>query len=164
MTRTSAPSPNTKKYISVPLTEEAKIRVPVYPTTQLGLLQCSAYVRLAAGELFGKTFSISHAWNRRYSDRVVAELESFQDLKPLIEKGVLERGMVLGIYNPLSSFNNNLDFKGNPIQYTHNALYLGRNLAGQPLMAEQFNHLTVVRTESEMRRFGLKPVHIFDSK
>ena len=164
MARILEPFQDKKRYIPVNLFEGEKINVPVYPTSKLGKLQCSAYVRLAAEELFGKRFAKCHAWNRQYNDWVVATLDENTTLKSLVKEGVLERGMALGVHNPLSSFRNWIDQEGNLANYTHAAMYIGRNRKGQPLVAEQFTNAIIVRTEDEMRESGLTPIHIFDSR
>ncbi len=137
--------------------------IPVYGSAILDELLCSKYVRLAASDLFGKSYSISPAWDRHYNDSLVYEFRGLS-LEELALRKVLKPGMVIGVHNPGSSHNKDLDMQGNPVKYTHNALYLGTNKFGEPLVAEQFINAINVRTEKDMRRDKLTPIEIIDAK
>ena len=137
--------------------------VPVYGTARVRERECSKYVRMAASDLFGKSYSIANAWDRRYKDKLVYEVDdSF--LESLAKQGTLLPGMIVGIRNPDSTHNQDLDILGEQARYTHNALYLGNNRFGRPLFAEQFINAINVRTEEDMRKSHLIPVEIIDVK
>ena len=156
------------KHSSVPIkTHEEGIvvirEVPVYGPALVDEKLCSKYVRMAARDMFGKFYAKTHAWNRRYDDRLVTEVEG-RSLKELANMEILLPGMIIGIENPSSSMINEIDKQGNKALYTHNALYIGRNRNGEPLFAEQFVFPIIIRTESNMSSDNLRAVEILDSR
>ncbi len=158
------PGFHTRRKIWTSFEGEVVIReVPVYGTALMQQGQCARYVRLVADEMFGKIYSIEPAWNRRYCDKLVAEIGE-SSLRDLSEQGVLKPGMVIGILNPGSPSEFVLDKEGKRARYTHNALYIGNNGSGEPIFAEQFYLGVKVRTEKCMRADSLEPKEIIDAK
>jgi len=149
---------------TIPVEVDGKdMQVPAYGILNLRPLRCSAYVRKAAHELFGIHYSLSPAWDRRYNDQLVTTLQDGQTLEQLTKQGVLQPGMVVSFFNPDSGYNGETDSKGQPVDCTHNALYLGI-VDGEPLFAEQYFAKTGTRTEQEMRQAGLVPIDVIDAK
>ena len=84
------------------------LNIPVYSISAVDIRQCSKYVRMAALDLFGKTYTHSHAWNRRYKDILVRPIMN-SSLEELSRRKILVPGMLVGshnsdsaLYNPLS--------------------------------------------------------------
>ena len=53
-----------------------EINVPVYNRFKLTPGSCSGYVRRAAQDIFDKEYSVSNAWDRRYEDELVYEVNN----------------------------------------------------------------------------------------
>ncbi len=139
------------------------LNVPFYSFIALLPCKCSAYVRMSAQELFGKNYSFSNAWDRRYNDRLVAEVDG-KFLEEFVDEGELQPGMAVGMYNPLSIYKNRIDQRGELVRYTHLALFLGLGRTHKPIFAEQFELRTIIRDERALREAGLQPIEIIDSR
>ncbi len=101
---------------------------------------CSHYAKRVAKDLFGKIYpEKTDAWNLRYACKVVARSEkgiSEEKLSKLAETGVLKPGMLLGVYNPRSRYNERKDKTGKQLEYSHVVVYLG-NENGTNYIAQQ---------------------------
>ena len=117
---------------------------------------------MVAYDLFGKDFPPGDAWDRKYTDTVVAQLDKNDSLEELARKGILQQGMLVGVYNQYTSRTSQKDKFGKPADITHVVEYLGMNPEGQAVVAEQYGFMRHIRTESEMREHGLAPRFVFD--
>ena len=144
-------------------TESGEIIVKRYNPLKLPPLRCSQFVRMAAKDLFGKNYSSSDAWERRYNDNLIDSVGQ-KELKNLEEEGVLLPGRIVGFYNPRSRYNSTNDSRGFPVEYTHNALYLGKNIFGNLVFAEQRGEKIRITSLEEFIKEGLTPVEILDSR
>lgn len=128
---------------------DGSVDVPTFNPIKLGAGNCSGYARRVAEEMFGKKYSFANAWDRRYKDRVVCEVEDNDDLRGLADGGVLKPGMLVGVFYPRSHYNDVKDMKGHPVKYTHMVVYIGEDPNGEPLFVEQFGVGTRERTLSQ---------------
>ncbi len=131
------------------------------PAIQLPSANCALYARLATEQLFNKHYTHSHAWDRRYNDVLVAKVDN-KSLKDFEASGILKPGMIIGMYNPKSTYNNWLDSKNKKVTYTHNVVYLGKD-KGNLVFGHQFG---TVRTQTleQILHDGLVPREIIDSR
>ena len=105
-------------------------KIPELPHYKTSGKNCSGYVRKAGKKLFGKTFSWTDAWNRRYMEDVVYEFKpenKLAQLDSLKENNILEPGMILGTYFKSSRYNKKRDWHGKKAKYTHVLLYVGKD-------------------------------------
>jgi len=133
---------------------------------------CASYVRIMAKDKFGKNFTNSNAWDRRYNDVSVASVDGTEGLITKIEQSLLDPGMVIGIYYDNSNYLNHLDQTGKKVRYTHNVLYLGWNDSdgngrvdeNEVHFAHQFGRKQETFTLNEMAEKNFTPMEILDSK
>jgi hypothetical protein len=145
----------------IPITlDSGKIEVPVFSLNDVREDHCAMYARLVSEIVFGKKFSRVPSWDRRYHDTLVARLNG-STLKSLTSKGVLQPGMIVGSFYADSGYQNELDKRGNPREYTHNATFLG-TLRGLPILAEQVTDVVLIRNEQEHIDKGMRPIEIYD--
>ncbi len=107
--------PEIEKYMSVEI-DDKTLKVPDY---DLESGYCSLYTRLTAKNTFDLNFSPADAWNLTKVNNVVERVNDFKDLESLTNEGILEPGMIIGLYNSESSHNK----KGR--EFTHVGLNLG---------------------------------------
>jgi hypothetical protein len=157
------PSEESKSWILVNL-NYGPIKVPIFPFSEVPRMSCAGHVRRAAQEMFDKQFTTCDAWNRRYHDRLVLQIPSGTRLGTLAHQGILREGMIIGVHNPGSHYLAERDETGKVVQYTHNALYLGRDPRGNPILTDLFEDIVFVRNEQEFLDAGLTPMEIFDEK
>lgn len=144
-------------------TLQGEVNVPLYNPVKLGAYHCSKYTRMASKEMFGKEYSYSDAWNRRYNDRVVGKTSN-EEITSQIADGILTPGMMVGVNVPQSAHKNMIDAKGKKSDYGHVALYIGVSPEGDPLLAEQFGISTRVVTLEDMMGRGLEVREIIDTR
>jgi hypothetical protein len=144
--------------------KDGKITIPVYNPVKLIPGSCSGYARRAAEHIFGKKFSVSDAWDRKYKDRTIGQIEANDELIKLEKEGILKPGMIVGVFYPKSSYNDELDMEGKKVSYTHNLVYLGTGKKGELIFAEQFRTRTGTRTLAEFTDDGFLACEIFDEK
>jgi len=137
--------------------------VPAYSLAELPKLNCSAYVRKAAKELFNKTYSTCHAWDRRYFDKLMCDVGG-RDLESLVEEEILKPGMVIGTFIVGSGYRDREDCRGDGVKYTHNMLYLGRDIRKKPIFAQQVGSITSIVTEKEVEDELSIPMEVIDSR
>jgi len=142
--------------------ESGEMEVPVFSRFKLTPGSCSGYARRVASELFGKDFSHANAWDRRYVDNVVCGVETNVELEALERFETLKPGMIVGVFYPRSYYNGAKDMEGNPVAYTHNLVYLGRDKTGELTFAEQFGVNTRTRTLAEFSDHGFEAREIID--
>jgi len=167
MQRMYGDHPTIVETIPVEISIEGKqkvLNVPVYDENSVPENHCSKYARLAAKSLFDLTYSPADAWNRKYCDKVVAKLSEKNSLEELVKEGTLKQGMIVGIYNPKSLYNFSRDQSGNPIEYTHVALYLGTNLTKELVLVHKYGKKTEVLSAREIKERGLVPKYVFSPK
>jgi hypothetical protein len=147
---------------------EAKdLQIPIYSLESVNAGNCSKYVRLCADETFDKTFSRNSAWNRRYHDKVIVpfgEIRTFEDLECLANEGKLKPGMIIGVYNPSSTHNGELDERGSILKYTHNLLYLGKTFDEKMLFCHQYGKTSEVSDIAGLKARNLRPREVIDTK
>ncbi|PIN93907.1 hypothetical protein COU54_01185 [Candidatus Pacearchaeota archaeon CG10_big_fil_rev_8_21_14_0_10_31_24] len=131
-----------------------ELKVPVYSFDEVPAGYCARYARLVAESLFEEKFVPENAWNLRYSNKVVKDLDR-NNLANLIRDGEIKPGMILGIYNPNSLNNLRSDKSGRKIKYSHVGLYLGTNSFGEGLVAHQYIKDTKVESISDLELEGL---------
>ena len=131
---------------------------------------CAKYARVGAEEFFGLYYHWTDAWCRSLDgfDTVVWEADSRDSsnnykLEQLEGEGILEPGMIVGVYYQYSSYNGlnktcllGKDSSGNiiysnPVQvkYTHNLLYLGRNDKGEMVFVQYIHSEPLILTLDE---------------
>ncbi len=125
---------------------------------------CSRYAKIAAENLFGKEYVREKAWNLRYKNKIASPFKEDQNLKELVTNNILRPGMLIGIYNPKSDYNNKIDLEGNKAKYTHIATFLGINDSGELEFAHQFGKKSDKITEQELRKKKLVPKEIITTK
>lgn len=141
------------------------IEAPVFNPLKLSPLHCAAYARMTAKQLYGLKFNPADAWNYPYHNEQVAEIQNSEDLERLEKQGLISEGCIVGIYNPTSPNNKRLDEKGNPVKYTHVAVYLGRNpQTNEMQFAHQYGAKTKVNSLSELTKTGLQPKAVFKTR
>jgi hypothetical protein len=140
---------------------QGEVEIPRYSNFEQRPGLCSAYVRKVGEEVFGKNYSFSNAWDRRYEDRFVSKVDSLDSLE---NSRVLQPGMLVGMKYEDSKHSDEIDKNGNPVRYTHIGIYLGEGRDGSPIIAHQFGANTRIDSESKLRDIGLKPVEILDSR
>jgi len=119
--------------------ENGVMEVPVFSTI-FGLKpgRCSAYVRKIASELFGLEYTQSDAWNRIYSDHLVARVNGFSDVQRMIESHEMLPGMLMGVNLPNKDSFGLIDNHGETALFRHVMIYLGRGReTGIPKFAHQ---------------------------
>jgi len=93
------------------------------PEIDVGIDECAKYVRLALEQKYGIKIEPGHAWDMRYSLKIIWPADGIN------YKEILKEGDVLGIYNPSSRHRTEacgeFDMKGNPRAYTHVGVYNG---------------------------------------
>jgi len=151
-------------YESRPISKEKKRDFvfregPVYSDEQVPANICSRYVRLAAKDLFGIEYPSADAWDIRDDSRVKEiRLDGTNSLEWLIDSGNLKPGMLVGVYNPTSRYNQRASQDG--AGYTHVMLYLG-NDGGEPFFADKFGKKTRPKISlKDLNDSGLKPREI----
>jgi len=98
---------------------------PKYPTPGG---ECSGYVREVGRDFYGKNYFFADAWDRRNLDKLIysfSEKENtFEKIKALEKEGILNKGMVLGVYHrpPKSS---EKDIYGKNAKYSHVIIFRG---------------------------------------
>lgn len=141
-----------------------KIEVPVYNHIKLKSGNCSGYVRLAAKDIFGEEYQPeTAAWDRRHKDMPICKVERNEQLVELAEQGILQPGMIVGVFYPRSTHLNEMGMDGEKVPYTHNMLYLGRNDEGKLVFAEQFGRIRT-RTLEQFAENGLEAREIIASR
>jgi hypothetical protein len=159
-----------QKYIPVEISESNDVRtlnIPVYSLNDVKPGNCAGYVRNASKQIFRKDYAKTAAWDRRYHDRVIVpfgELHKGDKLEELVDRGKLKPGMIIGVYNPGSTHNGELDETGNILKYTHNILYLGKDKDGKMKFANQFGKETLVVDSEWMNSKGIIPREVIDAK
>ncbi len=127
---------------------------PVYSNAKVPANMCSRYVRYAAKDLFGIKYPAADAWDIR-DDVNVEEIkvDSKNTLENLVKNGSLKEGMIVGFYNPKSSYNNVAKEDG--AGYTHVMLYLGKDEQNL-LFADKFGKKTRTKISlDEITKSGL---------
>lgn len=110
---------------------------------------------------FGKHYEPSAAWDRKYLDVVVARGDDLA-LEALISQDVVTPGMLVGMYNPKSSYLDGVDMNGQQRAFTHIVVYLGKK-DGNALFAHQYGPEISVVTENGLRALGLTSKYVFDT-
>tara|TARA_Y100000034_G_C6905629_1_gene420123 strand:+ start:1934 stop:2464 length:531 start_codon:yes stop_codon:yes gene_type:complete len=134
-------SPDIEKYINVDI-DGKNLKVPDY---DLKGVPCAQYARLTAKNLFDLKYVPCDAWDHIKRNNVVERVDDFGDLESLSEEGVLKQGMLIGLYNPDSSFNK----EGR--EFTHVGVYLGDGKIAH------FYKDSLVENFEELRERGLIP-------
>lgn len=138
--------------------------VPVYSRDELSEDSCSKFVRLAAKDIFGFDYVPCNAWDRIYSDDIIAPTNSFKDLEQLSLSGILRPGMIIAIENFESKYSCGKDKNGSPRQYTHVALCLGKDKFGNATFCEQWGDEINIQNLAVLARRKLTPKYVLDSK
>ena len=99
----------------------------IIPKYQIKNENCSKYAVLSAKKLFNKNYNPENSWNLRYSNKIISWIKDKEELISLAEDTILKPGMIVGFDNPNSRYKNKTDFRGKKAEYTHVALYLGKN-------------------------------------
>ena len=139
------------------------VEVPIYNRFKLPSESCSGYVRRSAEKLFGKKYSVSDAWNRRYEDQLIVGVDNNEDLRKNYDDGTLKPGMIIGTYYPKSGHLKDKDATGNQVKYTHNLLFLGEGKNKKLIFAELFGPTTRTRTLEQFAEHDLRAKEIIDS-
>ena len=141
--------------------------LPTFAKFKMDTLNCSQYVRRAAQEYYGQvdSFPQRKAWDMRYASNIVAkfkEKDKYQEIESLREEGTLRPGMILGVYNPKSKYNNVLDETCHKAKYTHVLLYVGKDKDGELLFDHQWDEKILRVNSNWLKKKGLRPVEILD--
>lgn len=137
-----------------------KIVAPYYRSVPSGY--CSKYAIKASKNLFGKEFVSQDAWNLRYKNKVVDEIDSIGEIKELIIDDKLTPGMIVGVYNPKSNKNRRKDLERHRIKYSHVVVYAGINKEFEPEFIQQYGRRIEKLTLNELIEKGLTPKEIID--
>lgn len=116
------------------------MEIPVYNPLKLPPGNCSGYARRAAGKIFNKRYSFSDAWNRKYTDELVARVSGNKGLEEMEKSGFLKPGMIIGVYSPDSEYKDEKDMRGKKAEYTHILLYLGKGNLGRWNLGKEENN------------------------
>lgn len=156
------------KYLSLSISRDSKeipISIPIFSEDIVPASYCSRYVRLLAQQLYSICYPSKDAWNLRY----VSTLEHYtlkegETLSSLANRGLLIEGMIVGVTNPNSSYNNRIDDNREKAHYTHVMLYVGKSKnTNEHLFADLFLNEVRVLTESNLED-GFAPVEILWQK
>ncbi|MEK6894656.1 MAG: hypothetical protein AABX10_04285 [Nanoarchaeota archaeon] len=131
---------------------------PVYSIDDVPANMCSRYVRFAADYLFGIEYPRADAWNIRNAPNIdEIPVNSKEGVLKLAKEKVMNGGMILGLYNPKSSYNTIALNSG--AGYTHVALYLGMDRDGRMYFADKFGKETRKRTSLDelLEKGNLQP-------
>lgn len=135
---------------------------PVYSNSQVPPNMCSRYVRKAGEDLFGKEYPSADAWELRdFLGIDEMKVGSFENLKDLEMNGRLKPGMILGVHNPKSKYNQRAQQTG--AGYTHVMIYLGKQ-DGRMYFADKFGPNTRTKVSLEdIAKSNLEPIEILYS-
>jgi hypothetical protein len=141
--------------ISVDL-EDGILEVPVFNLiTGLKPGRCSGYVRRAAENLFDIQYAICNAWDRIHEDRLVARVTGFNTVNSFAREKLMTPGMAIGVNLKNKDANRILDKFGQPAEYRHIMLYLGKGReSGLPTFAHQERDRTRVHTLQYLEHMG----------
>lgn len=141
--------------------------IPELAKFKIKSLNCSKYVQLAAQEYYGPvdSFPQRDAWNMRYPSKIVAKFKTkdkYIEMEKLRQEGILKPGMILGVYNPNSNHNDEIDESGHKAKYTHVLLYVGKDKDGNLLFDHQWNKKTMRVNGNWIKQNYLNPIEILD--
>lgn len=139
-----------------------EISIPVYSKIELPEDHCSAFARMAAKDIFGKDYVRANALDRIYSDNIIAKIRSFGELRELSDLDILKPGMIVGVKNFFSKYAFQSDKLGNPRQYTHVMLSLGKDEYGHAAFCEQWGDHINVQNLPVISKKRLSPRYVFD--
>ncbi len=140
-----------------------QISIPVYSKTELPRDYCSAFTRMAAKDIFAMDYVRANAWDRIYSDKIIGKINSFKELKEFSDSDVLKPGMIVGVKNFLSKYAFQPDKLGNPRQYTHVMLSLGKDQYGHATFCEQWKDRINLQNLPVMSERNIVPRYIFSN-
>jgi hypothetical protein len=121
---------------------------------------CARYAIQASNKLFGKEYNYEDAWNLRYSNKILKEIRSFQE----VNWDSIPEGTILGVYNPKSNYNKRKDKKNKKIKYSHVVLYVGNDNKENPWFIHQWGkEIEKISIEGLLEK-KLRPIEIIDSK
>jgi hypothetical protein len=143
--------------------EFQELAVPVYAPSKVPAGFCSRYTRLAAQDLFGIPFASADAWNLRYHEEVVGDVNG-KSLSELARDQVMVPGDQVTLHYPASSYNGRSDEQGNELRYSHTSMFLGLDESDEPLVAHKFVDRTRVDTPAELAELDLTPIEVIRAK
>lgn len=147
--------------------------VPEYSLRDVAPTNCAKYVRTATKDIFDIDYNYDEdvlprkrgAWNYRYYNKIVNSSDEGFDKDEIITQinnKDLQPGMIAGIYNPTSHYNNWKDKNGERVKYTHLAVFLGLDESGNPIFANQLGKKTKVVSLDYFLEKGWKVKEILD--
>jgi hypothetical protein len=127
---------------------------------------CSAYVRSVGKDFYDKDYFYADAWDRKHLDKVIhsfsKEENAYDKFEDLESEGVLEKGMVLGIYHRPPR-NNERDIYGRKADYSHVAIFRGIDAkTGKYIFDHEWGHKQDTISLSSMERKGWKLKDLID--
>ena len=137
------------------------VHVPAYNLIKVPPGHCTQYARMLAHDLAGMDFLPGDAWDRIYVDDATPVEGTLEDLA---NRGILKKGMLIGIKNPRTSRTAQLDRECKPARFTHIGEYVGRDPQGKVVIAEQYGWEKTVGTEAALLDRGLTPTYVFSPK
>jgi hypothetical protein len=136
--------------------------INAYNPIKLRSAKCALRAREIAEQHFGKHYEAGAAWDRSSLDVVQARGDNLS-LDKLVAGGVLQPGMLVGLYNPASVHSQGNDMQGNPREVNHIAVHLGKGKNGKQLLAHQYGPEILVTTEDGLRGLGYSVRYVFGS-
>ncbi len=138
MASTILPKGESPKYHSVEVSS-GKLGIPIYSESETPPFYCSRYVKYVAKDLFGECYPSTDAWELKYADKMNTHvISNGETISSLISNGILAKGRLIGVYTPLSEYNNTIDSKNSKVKYTHVVIYLGNTSSGAPRFADLY--------------------------
>ena len=134
-------------------------RVLNVPDYEFNKDNCAMGARLIARDIFGMKYAECAAWDRLKKDKILAQVNSFEELEQLAESGHLKEGMIIGIFNPDSRRKEKYT-----AGFTHNAVYLGKSEENGHLFAHNLEDPLFIENTEQLRNRKYEPRYIFAPK
>lgn len=155
-------SPETQRRLEI--LEKKVDEIPKAPEYKLSRFHCAEYAVRAAKDLYRKEFVSSNAFNLRYCNKVISEIENPNQIYQLIDNGILKPGMIVGTTNPNSPYRNAADQSGQKAEYTHVVVYVGKNKDQEPEFIHQRESTIENVTLTQLLNMRLTPVEVLDTR
>jgi LysM repeat protein len=140
-------------------------RAPQYKRYMGYGTKCAGYSVLTSRDMFNKNMFYAKAWNLRYKNEIVTQVNGNNRLKQIAEDGTLKPGMIVAFYNPHSEFNNKKDEKGKRVKYTHTAVFAGERNDGKLIFYHQYvDRMEKISLEDLGKEYDCSAREVIDEK